>query len=102
MNDVPLGLWIRFWAVILGMLAIDLGVAQRRAHQVTLREAALWSAIWIGLGLGFGGVVFWFQGAEAGAAYLAGYLIEKSLSIDNIFVFLPIFSTFAVSPALQP
>jgi tellurite resistance protein TerC len=83
------------------MLALDLFVFHRDAHEVSLREAALFSGIWIGMGLAFGGLVFAFMGAQAGGEYLAGYVIEKSLSIDNVFVFAMIFSYFAVPAKYQ-
>lgn len=98
--DVPLWAWAAVLAVILVMLAIDL-FAHRTAHVVSVREAAIWSAVWVGLGLSFGGVVWWVYGAQAGGEYYAGYLIEKSLAVDNVFVFALIFSYFAVPRELQ-
>jgi tellurite resistance protein TerC len=98
--DVPLWAWAAVLGVILAMLAIDL-VAHRREHVVSLREAALWSILWVGLGLGFGGVVWAAYGAEAGGEYFAGYLIEKSLAVDNVFVFALIFGYFAVPRQYQ-
>jgi tellurite resistance protein TerC len=97
---VPLWAWAAVLAVILAMLAVDL-FAHRRAHVVTVREAATWSAVWVALGLGFGGVIWWAYGAQAGAEYYAGYLIEKSLAVDNVFVFALIFTYFAVPRELQ-
>jgi tellurite resistance protein TerC len=94
-------IWIAFVSFILGMLAIDLLVFQREAHAVSMREAGIWSGIWIALGLSFGAVVWLWQGPEAGGEYLAGYLIEKSLSVDNIFVFALVFGYFAVPAAYQ-
>lgn len=94
-------LWGALATFIVGMLALDLFVFHRDAHEVSLREAALFSAIWIGLGLGFGGLVFAWQGDQAGGEYLAGYLVEKSLSLDNVFVFALIFSYFAVPARYQ-
>src|SRR5215210_6246408 len=94
--DVPIWAWAATVAVILGMLALDLFVFHRNAHEVTMREAAVTSAVWITLGLSFAGVVAWAWGATAAGEYLAGYLIEKSLSIDNIFVFALLLSYFAV------
>jgi tellurite resistance protein TerC len=93
-------IWIVLFAIVIGMLALDLFVFHRDAHEVSMREAAILSAVWIGLGLGFGGLVFVWFGAQAGGDYLAGYLIEKSLSIDNVFVFALIFGAFAV-PAIH-
>ncbi|MEK7408043.1 MAG: TerC family protein [Acidobacteriota bacterium] len=94
-------LWIGFTLFVLAMLGIDLGVFHRRAHEVHLREALLWTVVWIALALLFNvGVYFWF-GPERALEFLTGYLIEKALSVDNVFVFLVIFSYFAVPAALQ-
>jgi len=94
-------LWIGFTLFVLAMLALDLGVVHRQAHTVRMREALLWTGVWIALALVFNvGVYVWF-GAERAFEFLAGYLIEKALSVDNIFVFLVVFSVFAVPAALQ-
>ena len=93
--------WIVLGVVVTGMLALDLFVFHRDAHEVSLREAAAWSAVWIGLGLAFGGFVFAWRGTQAGSEYLAGYLIEKSLSMDNVFLFALLFSYFAVPARYQ-
>ena len=98
--DVPVWGWAAVLAVILAMLAVDL-VAHRREHVVSVREAAVWSAIWVSLGLGFGVVVWNVYGAQAGGEYFAGYLIEKSLAVDNVFVFALIFTYFAVPRQYQ-
>ena len=98
--DVALWVWAAVLAVILAMLAVDL-FAHRRAHVVGVREAAWWSAAWVSLGLGFGAVVWVVYGAQAGGEYFAGYLIEKSLAVDNVFVFALIFTYFAVPRELQ-
>ena len=98
--NVPLWAWVAVLGVILAMLAVDL-FAHRRAHVVSVREAAVWSAIWVSLGLAFGGVVWWAYGLQAGGEYLAGYLIEKSLAVDNVFVFALIFTYFAVPREYQ-
>ncbi len=98
--SVPLWLWFAVLAVILVMLAIDL-LAHRGERVVSLREAALWSAVWVSLGLGFGLVVWRMFGAEAAGEYYAGYVIEKSLAVDNVFVFALIFAAFAVPRAHQ-
>jgi tellurite resistance protein TerC len=95
------GLWIGFTVFVLAMLALDLGVFHRHAHVVSVREAFTWSMVWIGMALLFNvGVYRWF-GAERGLEFLTGYLIEKALSVDNIFVFVVIFSYFAVPAALH-
>jgi tellurite resistance protein TerC len=94
--NVPLWAWAAFIVFVLAMLALDLFVLHRGAREVSLGEAGLWSAIWVMLALGFGGLLFLWQGGGTAEAYLAGYLIEKSLSVDNIFVFALIFSMFGV------
>jgi tellurite resistance protein TerC len=94
-------LWIGFTVFILAMLALDLGVFHRKAHTVRIREALVWSVIWIGLALVFNaGVYFWFGSGHA-LEFFTGYLIEKALSVDNLFVFLVLFSYFSVPPPLQ-
>jgi tellurite resistance protein TerC len=94
-------LWIGFTVFVLGMLALDLGVFHRDAHELRVREALGWTVVWISLALLFNfGVYFWF-GSERALEFLTGYLIEKALSIDNIFVFLVIFSAFSVPAKLQ-
>ena len=99
--DPQVFLWVALAVLVLGMLALDLFVFHRKAHEVSLREAALFSGVWIGMGLAFGGLVWAFMGAQAGGEYLAGYVIEKSLSIDNVFVFAMIFGYFAVPAKYQ-
>ena len=94
-------LWVGFNVFVLAMLALDLGVFHRKAHEVSLREAAGWSAFWIALSLVFNYGIYRFMGAEAGLAFLTGYLIEKALSVDNIFVFVIIFSYFDVPAKYQ-
>ena len=98
--SVPLWMWPAVLAVILVMLAVDL-FAHRRAHVVGVREAALWSAVWVTLALGFGALVWWMWGGEFAAQYFSGYVIEKSLAVDNVFVFAIIFSYFAVPREYQ-
>ena len=94
-------LWIGFTLFVLAMLALDLGVFHRKAHVVGVREALVWTAVWIALALLFNvGVYVWF-GAERALEFLTGYVIEKALSVDNIFVFLVVFAVFAVPAALQ-
>jgi tellurite resistance protein TerC len=97
---VPLWAWAAVLGAILAMLAVDL-FAHRRAHVVGVREAAVWSAVWVTLGLGFGAIVWWAWGAEFAGQYFAGYVIEKSLAVDNVFVFAIIFSYFAVPREYQ-
>jgi tellurite resistance protein TerC len=98
--DVPVWLWAGVLGLILAMLALDL-LAHRHAHVVGVREAAAWTAVWVSLGLAFGGVVWWMFGPTAGGEYFAGYLIEKSLAVDNVFVFALIFGYFSVPRMYQ-
>lgn len=93
--------WILFTGFVLAMLALDLGVFHRHAHAVSRREALAWSVFWIGLALLFNAGVYWQMGTQSGLEWTTGYLIEKSLSVDNIFVFLIIFAAFRVPPAYQ-
>ncbi|MCC6299432.1 MAG: TerC family protein [Anaerolineales bacterium] len=106
-----LWLWIGFNLFVLALLAIDLGVFHKKAHAVSIKEAAIWSGVWIGLSLLFnlGLYFFWntispgssYSNSEAALAFLTGYLLEKSLSVDNIFVFVLLFTFFAVPAAYQ-
>lgn len=98
--DVSLWLWFAVLGLILGMLAIDL-FAHRRAHVIGVREAAAWSAVWVAIGVAFGVYVWSAFGAEFGQQYFAGYLIEKSLAVDNVFVWAIIFTFFAVPREYQ-
>jgi tellurite resistance protein TerC len=93
--------WAAVVAFILGLLALDLLVFHRDAHAVTTREAAAWSAVWITVGVAFAGVVWATLGGVAAGEYLGGYLIEKSLSVDNIFLFALLFSYFRLPSAYQ-
>jgi len=94
-------MWGVFGVVVLGMLAVDLGVFHRKAHVIRFREAALWSGVWVGLALSFNALVLWRFGTTRGLEFFQAWLVEKALSVDNIFVFLAIFSYFAVAPRLQ-
>ena len=94
-------LWIFFNVFVLGVLALDLGVFHRTAHRVSLREALAWSSIWISLALAFNFGIYHLWGEEKALEFFTGYLIEKSLSVDNLFVFLMIFSYFSVPAAYQ-
>ena len=94
-------LWIAFNAFILGMLALDLLVFHRRPHADTLRESVLWSIAWTLLALLFNLGIWMLQGTTAGLEFLTSYLIERSLSIDNLFVFLLVFSYFGISAEYQ-
>ena len=93
--------WIGFNVVVLAILALDLGVLHKRSEKVTLKEAATWSAIWVALSLCFAFAVYRTMGEESGLEFLTGYLIEYALSVDNIFVFVLIFSYFSVPEKYQ-
>ncbi len=97
---VPLWGWVVLMAAIAVMLAVDLFL-HRDNHVIEFREAAIWSAIWIAAGLGFGVLLWWMYGGEVAGTYYAGYLIEKALSVDNVFVFALIFTYFAVPDRYQ-
>jgi len=99
--DVPGWVWAAFAALVLVLLLVDLLVVHREAHAVSTREAAIESAVWISIGLLFGLVILAWQGGDAAGEYYAGYLIEKSLSIDNVFVWALVMSYFAVPQAYQ-
>jgi tellurite resistance protein TerC len=99
--DVPLYVWAATLGVIAAMLALDLLVLHRDAHEVSMREAALTSAMWVALGVAFGVGVWVVAGGTFSGEYFAGYLIEKSLSVDNIFVFALIFGYFSVPAKYQ-
>jgi tellurite resistance protein TerC len=92
--------WAGFGVVVLGMLALDLGVFHRKEHVVRPREALAWSGVWIALSLAFAGFVWLRHGPDSGLEFLTGYVIEKSLSVDNIFVFVVIFGALGI-PALH-
>jgi tellurite resistance protein TerC len=98
--NVPFWAWAAVLGFIIVMLAVDL-FAHRRAHVIGVREAAAWSAVWVAFGVAFGALVWWNWGAEFGQQYFAGYLIEKSLAVDNVFVWAIVFSYFAVPRAFQ-
>jgi len=93
--------WTIFIALVGGLLALDLLVFHRHARTVSMREASAWVTVWVFLGLAFGAFIFATRGPTTGAEYLAGYLIEYSLSMDNVFVFAVLFGYFAVPPAYQ-
>ena len=95
------GMWLGFLVFVGFMLALDLGVFHRKAHVVSTREAGVCSLVWVGLALAFNAYVFWRWGRDTGEAFLTGYLIEKALSVDNLFVFYMIFASMSVPAAYQ-
>lgn len=98
--DVPLWAWAAFVGALLVLLSVDL-LAHRTAHEIGFREAAWWSVLWVSLGIGFAGVIWAWQGPGAAGEYTAAWLLEKSLSVDNLFVFALIFTYFKVPRAYQ-
>lgn len=96
MHDVPYWLWLVFVATVVVSLTVDL-LAHRTAHVIGFREAAAWSCVWVGLGVAFGALVYVVVGADAGTQYTTAWLLEKSLSVDNLFVFALIFGHFRVA-----
>lgn len=96
-----LGFLIGFAVLVVTILALDLGIFNRHSHRVSVREASIWSIIWISLALAFNGAIYYVKGTEPALEFFAGYLLEYSLSVDNIFVFVLIFSYFTVPAAYQ-
>ena len=93
--------WILFTLFIVVMLAIDLGIFNRKSHEVSVKEALAWSGVWVALALAFNAGVYFWQGQEVAVQFFTGYVVEKSLSIDNIFVFLQVFAYFSVPAKYQ-
>jgi len=96
-----LWLWIGFNALVIGLLVLDLGVFHRKTRAVSVKEAAIWSLVWISLALLFNAFIYMISGQDRAIQFLTGYLIEKSLSVDNIFIFVLIFTALSVPPAYQ-
>ena len=94
--------WALLSVLVIVLLFVDLVVFGRGKREVTVKESAIWSAVWLAIALGFGAVLWGLEGSETGSEYLAGYLLERSLSLDNVFVFAVLFSYFAVPAAVQP
>ena len=93
--------WVSFSIFVIVMLVLDLGVFHRKAHEVKFKESLIWSGVWILLALLFNVIIYFWHGPKTSLEFLTGYLIEKSLSIDNLFVFLMLFSYFSVPPIYQ-
>jgi tellurite resistance protein TerC len=94
--NVPPWFWVAFCVGTALLLALDMFVFHRKAHEPSLRESAMWTVFWCSLALMFNGWVWWEFGQEAGLAFFTGYLVEWSLSMDNVFVFVVIFAYFGV------
>jgi tellurite resistance protein TerC len=101
MVDVNVWFWVGFIAFVLGMLALDLGVFHRHEHEVRPKEAAIWTAVWVSLAMLFALGLHFYAGGHAALTFLTGYVLEESLSVDNIFVIVLIFQYFAVPKKYQ-
>ena len=102
MGHHGLAVWLGFTALVVGLLVLDLGVLNRRSHVLSFKEAMSWSTGLITIALAFGLFLWWLEGAQHALEYYTGYLIELSLSVDNLFVFILIFNYFSVPPEAQP
>ncbi|MBK7131584.1 MAG: TerC family protein [Bacteroidales bacterium] len=99
--ETPIIFWILFNAFVLLMLALDLGVFHRKTHEVSIKEALTWTLIWVCLALIFNAIIFYWRGRQQALEFFTGYLVEKALSIDNIFVFIMIFTYFQIPSKYQ-
>ncbi len=97
----PIWMWLTFLGIVIVLLAVDLGIVHKDQHEIGVKESLKLSAFYITLGLAFGGWVWWQMGPEAGAAYVTGFVVEKSLAMDNVFVIAMIFSYFAIPRLYQ-
>jgi len=99
--ETPALFWILFNVFVLLMLALDLGVFHRQTHDVSVKEALTWTAVWVILAMVFNAVIYFWHGSQAALEFLTGYLVEKALSVDNIFVFIMVFGYFQVPTRYQ-
>jgi tellurite resistance protein TerC len=99
--DTPLIFWIFFNLFVLMMLALDLGVFHRKSHDVSVKEALTWTIVWIFLAMVFNGIIWYWRGQQQALEFFTGYLVEKALSVDNIFVFIVIFTYFGIPSKYQ-
>ena len=99
--DTPIIFWIIFNAFVLIMLALDLGVFHRKSHEVSVKEALIWTFVWIFLAMVFNVIIYFWRGQQQALEYFTGYLVEKALSVDNIFVFIMIFTYFQIPAKYQ-
>lgn len=99
--DTPLIFWIFFNLFVLVMLALDLGVFHRKSHDVSVKEALTWTFVWIFLAMVFNGIIWFWRGQQQALEFFTGYLVEKALSVDNIFVFIVIFTYFGIPSKFQ-
>lgn len=100
-NDIPLWAWGTFVALIATLLALDLGVFRKKSREIKMKEALGWYAVWLSLAMAFNGFVWWWLGSQSALEWFTGYLVELCLSVDNVFVFILIFTYFRVPPQHQ-
>ncbi len=99
--DVSAGLWAGTIAVLVALIVADFFIGGRKPHEVSIKEAGVWTTVWVVLAGLFGGFVWWYGGSKSGVEFFAGYVTEKSLSVDNLFVFILIMGKFAVPRIYQ-
>ncbi len=99
--ETPILFWILFNVFVLVMLILDLGVFHRKSHVISIKEALIWSMVWISLAMVFNLIIYYWRGKQQALEFFTGYLVEKALSIDNIFVFIMVFSFFQIPPLYQ-
>jgi tellurite resistance protein TerC len=99
--DTPIIFWILFNAFVLLMLSVDLGIFHRKNHDISLKESLTWTFVWISLALVFNAIIFYWKGKQQALEFFTGYLVEKALSIDNIFVFIMVFTYFQIPSKYQ-
>lgn len=99
--DTPIIFWIFFNVFVLIMLALDLGIFHRKSHEVSVKEALTWTLVWVALAMVFNAIIYSWQGQEQALEFFTGYLVEKALSVDNIFVFIMVFSYFQIPSIYQ-
>ena len=99
--ETPIIFWLFFNVFVLLMLALDLGVFHRKSHEVSVKEALTWTFVWIFLSLIFNVIIYFWKGQQQALEYFTGYLVEKALSVDNIFVFIMIFTYFQIPTKYQ-
>jgi tellurite resistance protein TerC len=99
--ETPVLFWILFNVFVLAMLILDLGVFHRKSHAISIREALIWSLVWISLAMVFNLIIYYWRGKQQALEFFTGYLVEKALSVDNIFVFIMVFSFFQIPPLYQ-
>lgn len=99
--DAPIWIWILFNVVVIGLIVLDLGVFHRKDHEESFRESAIWTIVWTLVALVFNAGIYFYAGGEPALSFLSGYVIERALAVDNIFVFMMIFTAFGVPSVLQ-